>query len=202
MTSMENDAILDTLKQHLTPTAIQKMSASIGADPATTEKAVSMALPALLGGLARNASKPQGAQSLDRALNDHDGGILDNLGGILGSGGAGGIGGAILGHIFGSRRAPVEEGVGKATGLDSQQIGKLLVMLAPIVMGVLGRMKQQKRIDASRLPDVLQKSTKRMEQDVPGAGGLASMLDSNNDGQIADDLARMGESVLGGLFRK
>lgn len=199
---MEDDAILDTLKQHLTPATIQQMSASIGADPATTSKAVSMALPALLGGLTRNASKPQGAQDLDRALNDHNGSILDNLGGLLGGAASGGIGGAILGHIFGSRRGPVEQGVGKATGLDAQQVAKLLMMLAPIVMGVLGRMKQQKGIDASRLPDVLQQSTRKMEQQVPGAGSLTSILDSNNDGQIADDIARMGSSVLGGLFKK
>ncbi len=201
---MENDAILDALKQHLTPATIRKMSASIGADPAETSKAVAMALPALLGGLSRNASNPQGAMDLDRALNDHDGGILDDLGGLLGGGGGvgGGIGGAILGHIFGARRAPVEQGVGKATGLDSQQVGKLLVMLAPIVMAVLGRMKQQKNLDASRLPEVLQQSTRRMESEPPGAGGLAGILDANNDGQIADDIARLGSSVLGGLFKK
>jgi hypothetical protein len=199
---MENDAILDTLTQHLTPATIQQMSASIGADPAATSKAVNMALPALLGGLTRNASNPQGAQALDRALNDHNGSILDNLGGLLGGAAGGGIGGAILGHIFGTRRGPVEQGVGKASGLDSQQVGKLLVMLAPIIMGVLGRMKQQQGIDASRLPDVLQQSTRRMEKQIPGAGGLAGMLDSNNDGQIADDIARMGSSVLGGFFKK
>ncbi|HEY0788010.1 MAG TPA: DUF937 domain-containing protein [Thermoanaerobaculia bacterium] len=199
---MENDAILDTLRRQLTPSTIQQMSAAIGADPDATSKAVAMALPALLGGLSRNASKPEGAMELDRALDDHDGGILDNLGGLLGGGAGAGIGAAILGHIFGARRAPVEEGVGKATGLDRRQVGQLLVILAPIVMAVLGRMKRQKNLDASRLPDALDRTTKRMEPDVPGAGGLASILDSNDDGQIADDIARMGSSVLGGLFRK
>ncbi len=199
---MENDAILDTLSSHLTPATIRQMSATIGADPAATSKAVNLALPALLGGLTRNASNPQGAHALDRALNDHNGSILDNLGGLMGGAAGGGIGGAILGHIFGSRRGPVEQGVGKASGLNSAQIGQLLVMLAPIVMGVLGRMKKQKGIDASRLPDVLQQSTRKMEQQTPGAGGLAGILDSNNDGQIADDIARMGSSVLGGFFKK
>ncbi|MFN2239122.1 MAG: DUF937 domain-containing protein [Thermoanaerobaculia bacterium] len=201
---MASDPIFDTLKQHLTPSMIQQMSAAIGANPEATSKAVGLALPALLGGLSRNASKPQGAADLDRALNAHDGGILDNLGGLLGGGGGaagGGIGGAILGHILGQRRAPVEQGVGKASGLNSQQVGQLLVMLAPIIMGVLGKMKQQKGLDASQLPDVLQKSTRSIEQETPGAGGLAGILDSNNDGQIVDDLARMGSSMLGGLFK-
>src|SRR5688572_19085327 len=105
---------LDTLTQHLTPATIQQISASLGTDPATTSNAVSLALPVIFSGLARNASNPQGAAALGQALNDHDGSILDNLGSVLGGGGGGGggIGGAILGHIFGSRRAPVEEGVG------------------------------------------------------------------------------------------
>jgi hypothetical protein len=200
---MADDPIFDTLKQHLTPSTIQQMSSAIGADPEATSKAIGLAIPALLGGLSRNASRPQGAADLDRALNAHDGGILNNLGGLLGGGAAagGGIGGAILGHILGQRRAPVEQGVGKASGLNSQQVGQLLVMLAPIIMGVLGKMKQQKGLDASRLPDVLQQSTRNIEREAPGAGGFASILDSNNDGQIADDLARMGSSMLGGLFK-
>lgn len=198
-----NANLLENITRHLTPDTIQQMSASLGADPQTTSTAISAALPALLGGLARNASDPQGATSLDRALDDHDGSILDNLGGMLGGGGAsgglgGGIGGAILGHIFGSRRSPVEEGVGRASGLNGSQVTQLLMMLAPIVMGALGRMKRQQGVDASKLPDVLQQSTAQQ----PGLGGLAGMFDSNNDGQIADDVARLGTSVLGGLFKR
>src|ERR1051325_743416 len=131
-------SIIDTLQQQLGPETIEQLSRSIGADPGTTSNAVSMALPALLGGLSHNASNEQGAAALDRALGDHDGSILDNLGGLFGAGGGGGIGGAILGHIFGAKRSTVEEGVGRASGLNAQQVAQLLMMLAPIVMGFLG----------------------------------------------------------------
>ena len=192
-------SILDAVRQQLGPDTIQQMSSTLGADPGTTSNAVSMALPALLGGLSRNASHPEGAASLDNALNAHDGSILDNLGGLLGGGAAGGIGGAILGHIFGAKRAPVENGVARASGLNAGQVAQLMAMLAPIVMGVLGRMKAQKGLDASRLPDVLQASREQGEQEVPGLGGL---LDANHDGSVADDLLRMGSSALGGMFGK
>ena len=198
-----SDDLLGTLRQQFTPDTIQQMSSSLGTDPATTQNAIAMALPALLGGLQRNAANPDGAAALDRALNQHDGSILGNLGGMLGGAGAGGgIGGAILGHIFGARRGPVEQGVGKATGMSAQQTGQLLMMLAPIVMAVLGRMKQQKGIDASRLPDVLNRTNTQIQKETPGSGGLASILDGNNDGSVMDDLGRMGSSVLGGLFKK
>jgi hypothetical protein len=163
--------VLDALRQHLGPDTIQQISDALGAEPAATSSAISAALPMLLGGLSQNAAQPHGAAALDQALGAHDGSILDNLGGLLGGGAAGGIGAAILGHIFGSKRAPVEDGVSKASGLSGAQVGQLLMMLAPIVMGVLGRMKQQHGVDASKLPDVLQESTRQMQQEAPAAPG-------------------------------
>ena len=176
-----NDSILGALQQHLNPQTIQQMSSAIGADPAATSSAISMALPALLGGLKGNVANPEGAASLDRALNAHDGSILDNLGGLFGGDGPGA---SILGHIFGSRRAPVEEGVARTSGLDAAQVARLMAMLAPIVMGVLGRMKQQKGLDANRLPEVLQQSA------------------PDGDNNPLEDLLRMGSTALGGMFRK
>jgi hypothetical protein len=191
-------SILETLQQHLGPSTIQQLSASLGADPSATSSAVATALPALLGSLSQNASHPEGAASLDRALAAHDGSILDNLGGLLGGGGGGGIGGAILGHILGAKRGTVEQGVGQASGLNAQQVSQLLMMLAPIVMGALGRAKQRSGIDASQLPNVLQQSAEQVQQSP--MGGLGSMLDTNHDGSIADDVLRAGQSMLGGIF--
>lgn len=197
-------SILDAVRQQLGPDTIQQLSGAIGADPAATSNAVNLAIPTLLGGLSQNAAQPQGAAALDNALNQHDGSILDNLGGLLGGGGSGGgmgggIGGAILGHILGAKRGSVEQGVGRASGLDGAQVAQLLALLAPIVMGVLGRMKKSQGLDANKLPEVLQQSRQQGEKEVPGLGG---MLDQNNDGSVADDLLRMGSSALGGMFGK
>ena len=190
--------LLETIQQQLTPSTIQQMSRALGADPKATSNGVATALPVILGGLTRNASNPQGANALNAALDDHDGSILDNLGGLLGGAAASGIGGAILGHVFGSNRGAVEQGVGRASGLNAAQVAQLMAMLAPIVMGVLGRMKQQQGLDANQLPNVLQQTAAQNS----GLGGLASVLDSNHDGNIADDVARIGSSVLGGLFKR
>jgi len=196
---MSSNTILDMLQQHLTPDTIAKMSQQLGASPADTSNAIAAAIPVLLSGLHRNASSPQGASSLDSALNAHDGSILDSLGSLVGGGG-GGIGAAILGHILGNRQAPVEQGVAKASGMSAQQVGQLLMMLAPIVMGVLGRMKQQQGLSPAQLPDVLANSNAQIAQQSPALSGLGGLLDSNHDGQIADDVMRLGSSMLGGLF--
>lgn len=171
---MTTTNVLDTLRQHLGPETIQQLSGALGTDPGATANAVSAALPLLLGGLAQNASNPQGAAALDQALGDHDGSILGNLGGLLGGGGAGGIGGKILSHILGGRRSDAEQGVARASGLDAQQVARLLMMLAPIVMGVLGKMRQQGGVDASRLPDVLQQSAQHAG--APGGIDLGGIL--------------------------
>jgi hypothetical protein len=192
----ESPSVLDAVEAQLGPDRIQKLSAQLGTDTATTSNAVSMALPLLLGGLSNNAANAEGAAALDNALNAHNGGILDNLGALLGGGG--GVGASILGHILGARRGPVEQGVGRATGMNAQQVGQLLMMLAPLVMGVLGRMKQQHGVDATRLPEVLGKANLDMTRRSSAVGDLVRVLEGSHDGPIADEIARIGSSILGG----
>ncbi len=204
--------IADTITQRLQGPQLQQLSQQIGADPATTERAVQTAVPMLLGGLARNSAKPEGSAALGRALQNHDGGLLDNLGGLLANP-ASGKGAGILGHIFGGRRDTVEQGVGQATGLNPQQVGKLLMVLAPIVMAMLARRRQQAPSatapagetaggDAGGLNDILRHETNEAARRAPsGLGGLLGMLDRDGDGNPLNDLGRVrGAGGLGGLF--
>lgn len=233
--------LVDLITQQMGSGMLDQLSGALGADSGKTQQAVGAALPVLVGALAKNASSAEGAASLASALErDHDGSILDNLGGLLGaagglgsllggdkssSGGLGGLLGAagsllggggapqktkaldgagILGHLLGSKQSAVEQGIGKASGLDSAQAGKLLVTLAPIVMGALGKMKQQEGLDARALAGALDGERQNLEQKLPqsSAGGLLGMLDQDDDGSIVDDLAKLGGGALGSLFGK
>ena len=197
-------SLLDLVTQQLGGNGIRQLSQQIGADEQQTAGAVQMALPVLLGGLAKNAQSPDGAQALGRALDkDHDPGLLDNLGAMLGGGGAGALGGAgagILGHVLGGRQPAVEQGLGKATGLNGSQIGKLLMLLAPIVMAALAKQKQQRGVDSGGLGGMLAGEREELQRSNPQLGGLASMLDRDGDGSIVDDLAKMagGRGGAGG----
>lgn len=220
--------ILDLLTAHLDGGSVREMSRKIGADEGATQKAVAAALPLLIGGLARNASSREGAESLAGALDrDHDGSLLGNLGSLLGGGNLGGLmdlaggllgggsskktlnGDGILGHVLGSKRPNVEKGIAKASGLDLNQIAKLLPLLAPVVMGALGKVKRQENLDAGGLADLLGQERTQIEQKTPGmnAGGLASLLDFDGDGDVSDDVAKIGgalagSGLLGRLFGK
>ncbi len=195
-------AILEMLSNQIGADGVRKIGQSIGADEASTGKAVGAALPLLLGALARNSQSPEGAQALHGAVSrDHDGGILDNVTQFLGSG-DGGAGNGILGHVLGNRRQAVEQGVGKASGLDASAVSRLLPMLAPLVMGAVGRSQRQANADPGALAGLLDTERSQVESQMPALGGLARLLDSDGDGQVGDDLANLGKRILGGFLRR
>jgi hypothetical protein len=190
-------SLLEQLTQQLSGPELDQISRNLGVDREQTASAVGAALPLLIGALGRNSAKPQGASALHQALaRDHDGGILDALGTFLQSPEAGnGIG--ILRHVLGPQQPRVERGLGQATGLDSAQIGKLLMMLAPIVLAALGRAQRKQGFDAGGLASILGAEKNRAEQRTP-PGMLEALLDADGDGDVdLSDIARKG---LGGLF--
>jgi hypothetical protein len=207
-------SIFDSVTEQLSGPNLTQLSQQIGTDEATTSQAVQAALPMLLGGLARNASNPAGAASLGSALEEHRGGSMQNLGGLLGNAESG-KGAGILGHIFGQKREAVESGVGQATGLKQQQVGKLLMVLAPIVMAALARRQQAQQeqevpvpgtatppaAGPAGLPDILQREAQEAQQRAPtGLGGLLGMLDRDGDGNPLNDIGRMASGGLGGML--
>jgi len=191
--------ILDTVGQQLGGNTLTQISQQLGTDEGTAAKAVSVALPLLLSGLTRNASTPEGAAALDQALTrDHEASpVFDAPHQAVSNPNAFNAGG-ILGHIFGQRQAPVEQGVAKASGIDLQSAGKVLMILAPIVMASLARARAAQGGNASA-GSVLQNEKQHIERQVPGLGGLASILDRDHDGSIADDIANIAGGRLGGL---
>ena len=206
-------AIVDDITAQLQGDTLSQMSRQLGADEQATAKAISMALPMLLGGLAREAESPTGAQGINQALEeDHDGSLLDNVSPLFGpaTSGAADIavpralnGAGILEHVLGRKREPVQQGIGRATGLNSQQIGRLLIMLAPLVMAYLGRRKRQTGAGANEISADLQAERQEVERRAPGLGGILGQIFSKGGEDrpgIADDLARMAPDVLGKMF--
>lgn len=197
----------DLLGQQQGNQAVDQISNMLGANQTVTNSAIQMALPMILSGLANQAASPQGAQSLNNAIEqDHSGGLLDNLMGYLGGGMSqpqetsretDGIG--ILGHIFGQKQGAVAQQVSKNTGLDVGQVAKLLITLAPIVMSYLGKQKQQQNLGADGLSDLLQNKQQQIQSSGnPMLDMVTGMLDQNKDGSAMDDLASMAANY----FRK
>jgi hypothetical protein len=197
-------SLMDILGESLDDQTVGQIGRQIGVDRETAQGAVSAAIPVIVAALARNAAGPAGADALHGALErDHDGSLLEDLGGFLGGGAASSIGGAILGHVFGGQRGSVESSLSRSTGLDGASIAKLLAMLAPIVLAALAKKRGQDGLDSGGLTDLLGGERDRMQEASPDAfGAITGMLDANHDGSIADDVARVGGDLLGSLFSK
>ncbi len=158
------------------------------------------ALSVLTGALAKNAAKPKGAASLDAALaKDHDGSILDEAGDFLGNPAAG-PGSAILGHVLGRKQAPVAAAVGRETGLSKEQSGNLLTTLAPLLMGALGKAKQEQGLNPSGLASMLSGESKQIQQGA--SGGLGNLLGMVGGAGGAMGLLGKAAPFLKGLLRK
>jgi hypothetical protein len=186
------NAITQMITQQLSGGAVQTIAQRFGVSESQANAAVQIAVPLILTALARNASQPQGAESLHQAINsDHDGSIFNNLMGYLGNPqSANGAG--ILGHVFGPQQPTIENNLAQATGMDQTAAGGLLETIAPVVMGAVGQTQLQSGLDASGLSDLLNSQQQQAQANAPGVMGmLGSMLDQNQDGSAMDDLQRM-----------
>ncbi len=207
-------SLQDLLGQQQGSEAVDQISQNVGAEPSSVNTAIQAALPMILGGLANNAASPQGAESLNTALEqDHDGSILDNLGGLGGMIFGGGQeaqapprqadAGGILGHILGGNQAPVVQEASNQSGLGSGQVAQILMMLAPIVMGYLGQQKQQQGVGADGLGGLLggllggQQAAAAPQSSGNAMLDMASgYLDKDGDGSSMDDIASMAFNYI------
>ncbi|MGE3287044.1 MAG: DUF937 domain-containing protein [Pseudonocardia sp.] len=146
---------MSAVDEILSQIPMTQLAGRLGVDAGTAEQAVRQTLPALLGGIQANTEDPGGAASFARAVSGHDPALVD-----------GGVdldqvdetdGYKIVGHVFGERRDDVVRALGApgadAEGLDAPAaapglpggavtkdlIGKLLPILAPIVMAWLAK---------------------------------------------------------------
>ena len=193
--------ILDLLNSDMGKQIISSVSEKTGLDASQATKVVSSTLPALLGQMQNNLTSKDGASGLLTALTSgkHDGSILDNIGGFL-NGGDFTDGSKILGHVLGGNQDNMVQGLSSKTGVDSSIISKILPMLAPIIMGYLGKQTQKGGVSTgSGLNDIL--------GGLMGGngGGLTSMLDQNGDGKldVSDAMSAVNKKGgLGGLLGK
>ncbi len=206
--------LMDILQGQLSDEMVGQLSQHIGAEPEQTASAAQGIFATILGGLANNASSENGLSSLGSALDrDHDGSMLDDLAGLVGgmmtggaqqNGATNGLG--MLGHILGDRQEAAAEQIGQSSGLNMSQVMKLMPILAPIVMSVLGRAKSQGNLGLGDLAGVLMGSAQNAQQG--GFGDLiGSVLGSVLGGGQQQQQQQSGggdllASVLGGIFGK
>ena len=193
-------SLMEFVTKQLGSEHVDQMATQLGASREQTESAIGMALPTLLGAMARKADDDNAMAEIDSELENHDGSVFDQLGSLLGGGTPGeatglqafGGGGNLLGSLLGGRQQKVEQGIGKASGLSGNQVTSLMGMLAPLVMGAVGKKKRSEGMDLGGLAGMLRGEKETMEKQATG-GLLAGLLDQDGDGDFDfSDVMKLG----------
>jgi len=197
-------SLLEGLMGQLGGGTIENLGRQLGTDRNQTQNGLAAALPLLMGALSRNTQDKSGADALGAALDrDHDGSILDNVTDFIGKGDTS-TGAGILKHVLGGKQSRVENGIAKSTGMSGAASGKMLAMLAPLVLGALGKAKRQGNMDASQLTGLLGRERETVERKAPQElGVLNTLLDSDGDGDVdLGDIVKRGGGLLGKFLGK
>jgi hypothetical protein len=193
--------LLDLIKSQLTPENIQSMSGAIGANPEQTQSAISQVLPVLVGALSERANTNTGLSFLTMLLDKNkDGSVVDDILRMItgGDSNASAQGEAAVNALLGSKAADVQNQVAQTSGTDVAAIAKLLPMLAPLVMGALAKAQASQNLSPQGLQSFLEKESTSAAASAPESQSLiSSLLDSNKDGSVVDDVLRLGAKLMG-----
>ena len=143
---------------------------------------LAVAAPLIISYLKNKSNDAKEAEALNKTLDkNHDGSILNDLSQAEARQAEGG---SILDHIFGGQKATVENQLSQNTGISMDKIGPLLGMLAPVIMGYIGKEKQQNNVNSGGLGDLL--------------GGILGNAQQQTQQQESNPLNDLLGSVLGG----
>ena len=168
--------LVSLVMQFLTPDMIGRIAGALGLDRGATQTALGGAVPGLLAGLSNAVAQPGGAQKLADAVKQQTG-TLDSLSSMIGGSGQARLvetGSRILGSLLGGQQSALADVIGRFAGLRSDASGSLLGMLAPVVLGIIGKHLGGTGIDASSIGSLLAAQKDNIAAALPA--GLASQL--------------------------
>ena len=168
---MDMSALLGAL---LSGDNVQSLSQASGASTQDVQSVLSAALPSLLNGALGQAENADTAAGFSSALASHAQSDTSDMGSFLN-----GIdledGGKILMHLLGSNTNQTAQQVSAASGVSAKQTVKILAMVAPLLMSLLG--KQSQSSGGSSAIGALMKA-------LMGSGDITSILSGLLGGKV------------------
>lgn len=133
-------ALDDILRQ----VPVDDIAAKLGVSRDEAKVAIEQGGAVLLGGLAKNAETAEGSAAIQKALRKHEGATgaakVDDVDQA--------DGGKIVAHILGGNEKEVTSKLTESKATPGIDFGKLLPILAPIVMGLIANANKDKKADA------------------------------------------------------
>ncbi len=170
--------LVSYMMQFLTPDMIGRIAGALGLNRSDAQSGVSAVVPALLAAFSGLADKPGGAQSLVNTVKQQSG-VLDNFASMIGGNNLSSFierGSSLLTSLLGSHdQAALTGAVARSAGLGQNKATSLLGMLAPVVMGLIGRQIGTRGVDIGSLTSLLASQKEQIAQALPN--GMGELLD-------------------------
>ncbi len=188
--------LVESLSSQLQGSNLHKLSRRIGACPKTTKQAVGAALSIQMGALFQLNREGNGSHALRQTLEHcNDDEILEDIPGFI-ENGNGMAGVEILDHLLGDRQESATTCIARASGIDIDSANTLVILLAPLIMATLSKVKRELNLCKEALAGKLVLEQMELENRIPGgAAFLDRLLDSNGDFDPSLD-----SEILGKLF--
>ena len=191
--------LMDMVKGAVSQQMMGKLGGLLGTDEKKTSSAFETAAGSILGGLMKKGKTSQGAGEIFDMVKKQDDSVLDRLDDLLGGGNATDEykkqGSGILDGVLGSNRGGILKTLAKFLGFDDGMMGSMMSMIAPIIMGVIGRHVKGKALDAVGLGNLLGEQKSHMG----GWGMPASLTGDLGFGDLMGNVTDAGKAAVGAV---
>jgi sporulation protein YlmC with PRC-barrel domain len=190
--------LVSAVSRFLTPEMIGKIASVSGLDRSTTQSAVGACVPAIMNGLAELATKPGGARQIADAIAEQPAGMLSSLAQTLGGASMPAEKGTgLLSSLFGGGVLnTLISTLSRFIGIGEGSTRALLGLLAPVVLGVLGREQRAAGLETGGLARMLMGQKDQIAAAMPV--GLSDLLSSRVRMQEGAEGVREGRSYTEG----
>ncbi|MFI7130449.1 DUF937 domain-containing protein [Nonomuraea sp. NPDC050153] len=175
--------LTDELLAELGDSGLEQIAGMLGTDTTTACDVVQAVAGVIVGGMARNARHPDGADALRAALDDHA--DTDPFTGDVAS--LTRDGHSILGHVLGGQGTEqAADGLSRFAGVDSRFIMRLLPLIAPMIMSLLADRAASRDMNAGAMADDLDR------EHAARPGELGELLDGLLDAVLGGGVPAQG----------
>ncbi|MGN0002447.1 MAG: DUF937 domain-containing protein [Sphingobacterium composti] len=190
--------ITDLITGGIGSKAISLVAKTLNIDESKAKWVVAAAVPLMIAALNYNSKKSkEKEEGINKALEKHNGGIFDQIGNLFGNGPSEDDN-KIVNHMFGKNTEVVKDNLASKTGLSADKIGGALAILAPIVMGYLGKQKQQES-GGGGIGDLLGSVLGGGQSTSSGGGGIIGSILGSVLGGSGNSNQSSSQGDLGGL---
>lgn len=176
-----NVNLLEMAKGYLTPDVVKNSASYLGETPEATSRGLNGAIPAVLGGFVRSATRDPSGAGISRILSEgsSDAGALEDLSTIASGGSRTDAilskGHGMLSSLFGDQLSGVVDHIAGASGLGRISAGKIFALAAPLIGGLVSREARSNKLGPAGVASMLA-DQKSAVASALGAGGLASLF--------------------------